>query len=64
MKLEILEPSDALQEWNPMEEDFHSYKNNLALDTENYDSVTAGYTPQDDKKICRFFLSSGKCLHG
>lgn len=47
-----------------MAQDFYSSQNTIQLDTENYDSVTAGYIPQDDEKICRFFRTSGKCYKG
>jgi hypothetical protein len=50
--------------WDPMGEDFHSPRNTLSLDTEHYDSVTAGYIPQDEARICRFFRASGNCYKG
>ena len=50
--------------WDPMGEDFHSPRNTLSLDTEHYDSVTAGYIPRDEAQICRFFRASGSCYKG
>lgn len=47
-----------------MYDDYHSTRNNLQLDPENYDSVTAGYVPQDEKAICRFFRANGRCRRG
>ena len=47
-----------------MSEDYFSPMNTMALNTENYDSVTTGYIPQDETKICRFFRADGKCYKG
>lgn len=46
-----------------MKEHYHSTQNTLMLNDENYDSVTAGYVPQDEMRFCRFFLS-GFCYKG
>lgn len=55
---------EAWDDWNPMAEDFRSAKNTLQIDPENYDSVTVGYVPQDEKRICRFFRAQGFCQRG
>ena len=47
-----------------MAEDFYSAANTAVLDTENYDSVTTGYIPKDEERICRFFRASGTCYKG
>ena len=48
----------------PMSQDFYSPKNTAELDTENYDSVTTGYIPKDEKRICRFFRDKSHCYKG
>jgi len=53
-----------MPEWDPMAEDFYSAANTAVLDTENYDSVTTGYIPKDEERICRFFRASGTCYKG
>lgn len=50
--------------WDPMAKDFESHFNTLALNTKNYDSVSAGYIPKDEQTVCRFFSASGKCYKG
>ena len=55
---------DATDTWDPMAIDYYSPNNNVALNTENYDSVTTGYIPKDEERICRFFRASGTCYKG
>ena len=63
--LELSEPiTCAMPEWDPMAVDFHSSSNTAVLDTENYDSVTTGYIPKDEERICRFFRAKGSCYKG
>ena len=59
---ESLEPTEEV--WDPMSEDYYSPMNTVALNTENYDSVTTGYIPKDETKICRFFRNNGSCYKG
>lgn len=55
---------EGLSDWDPMRDDYYSPKNTLKLDPENYDSVTEGYVPKDEKMICRFFRAQGYCRKG
>ncbi|KAI9558253.1 hypothetical protein GHT06_015006 [Daphnia sinensis] len=56
---------DEESEWgDPMYDDYYSSLNTPALNTENYDSVTTGYIPKDEEKICRFFAAKGSCYKG
>lgn len=61
----LKEPKECVEvDWDPMSEDFYSPMNTISLNTENYDSVTTGYIPQDEEKICRFFKAHGSCYKG
>lgn len=56
---------DVESEWgDPMYDDYYSPMNTAALNTENYDSVTTGYIPKDEERICRFFAAKGSCYKG
>lgn len=50
--------------WNPMARDYYTQKNTINYDPENYDSVTTGVVPNDERKICRFFKRDGRCFKG
>lgn len=52
------------EEWDPMADDYYNSMNTATLNTENYDSVTTGYIPQDEGRVCRFFRASGTCYKG
>jgi hypothetical protein len=45
-------------------DDYFSPMNTPALNTENYDSVTTGYIPKDEDRICRFYAAKGSCFKG
>lgn len=47
-----------------MADDYYSHKNTIHYNPENYDSVTTGYIPKDEERICRFFNNSGRCYKG
>ncbi len=47
-----------------MVDDYYSPMNTPALNTENYDSVTTGYIPKDEERICRFYAAKGSCFKG
>ena len=40
--------------WDPMAEDYYSYRNTRANDLENYDSETSGHIPIKEEEIYRF----------
>lgn len=59
------EIADEETEWgDPMVDDYYSPMNTPALNTENYDSVTTGYIPKDEERICRFYAAKGSCYKG
>lgn len=68
LNIHVLEESviaDDETEWgDPMADDYFSPMNNSAYNTENYDSVTTGYIPKDENRICRFYAATGSCFKG
>ncbi|XP_075222506.1 uncharacterized protein LOC142325070 isoform X2 [Lycorma delicatula] len=50
-----------IEEWNPMEEDFESARNNYKYDDQDPCVAVSGYAPKDEERNCKFFSKFGRC---
>lgn len=51
-------------EWNPMKEDYESYRNNYDLDVDDPATAIYGHVGKDFEKICFRFGNTGYCYKG
>ena len=55
---------DELDNWNPMENDFLSPRNNYQYEDDNIDTAIQGYKEPDQSDICRYYNSVRGCKRG
>ncbi|XP_071961579.1 tudor domain-containing protein 1-like [Antedon mediterranea] len=60
----IIAESVALDNWNPMMEDFISQRNAYNIDVDDPGIATVGYKSDVTNKVCRFYARGDLCFQG